>query len=97
MSELRNLRGRINELESDLRDRDDEVKILKDQQAQHIKHTMNGGHEDSESLRVRKLTFQKLIKLYFFNWYLFNHNFTQPSHTPTMYFKNTKKGHPKRL
>jgi hypothetical protein len=57
MTELRNLRGRINELESDLRDRDDEVKILKDQQAQHIKHTMNGSHDDSEAIRVRIHTF----------------------------------------
>lgn len=51
MTELRNLRGRINELETDLRDRDEEVKTLKDQQAQHIKHTINGGQEDSDAIR----------------------------------------------
>ena len=32
MSELRNLKSRIDELESDLRERDDEVKVLKEQQ-----------------------------------------------------------------
>lgn len=53
MTELRNLRGRINELESDVRDRDEEVKILKEQQAQHIKHAMNGSQENSDTIRVR--------------------------------------------
>jgi hypothetical protein len=49
MTELRNLRGRINELETDLRDRDEEVKLLKEQQ---LKHSMNGTQEDSETIRV---------------------------------------------
>ena len=49
MTELRNLRGRINELESELRDRDDEVKILKEQQ---VKHIINGGQDESETIRV---------------------------------------------
>jgi hypothetical protein len=53
MTELRNLRGRINELETDLRDRDEEVKLLKDQQAQQVKHSLNGSQEDSETIRVR--------------------------------------------
>jgi hypothetical protein len=52
MTELRNLRGRINELESDLRERDDEVKILKEQQ---LKHSINGSQEDPETIRVRRL------------------------------------------
>jgi len=52
MTELRNLRGRINELESDIRDRDEEVKILKEQQAQHIKHAMSESHENSDTIRV---------------------------------------------
>ena len=50
MTELRNLRGRINELESDLRERDEEVKILKEQQ---LKHSINGSQDESETIRVR--------------------------------------------
>ena len=49
MTELRNLRGRINELETDLRDRDEEVKLLKEQQ---LKHSINGTQEDSDAIRV---------------------------------------------
>ena len=58
MTELRNLRGRINELETDLRDRDEEVKLLKDQQAQQVKHSINGSQEDSETIRVSAMLFQ---------------------------------------
>ena len=59
MTELRNLRGRINELETDLRDRDEEVKLLKDQQAQQVKHSINGSQEDSETIRVSAMFFKK--------------------------------------
>lgn len=48
VSELRSLKGRLEELESDLRDRDDEVRTLKDQNNQ-LK-SVNG--EDSEVVKV---------------------------------------------
>ena len=52
MSELQNFKSRIEELESDLRERDDEVKTLKDQNHQSI---ANGGGEDGgETLKVLK-------------------------------------------
>jgi hypothetical protein len=62
MTELRNLRGRINELETDLRDRDEEVKLLKEQQ---LKHGMNGTQEDSETIRVSLLNPSPNISI---NW-----------------------------
>ena len=43
MSEFRNLKTRIEELESDLRDRDDEVKILKEQALQQQSNQMSNG------------------------------------------------------
>ena len=58
MTELRNLRGRINELESDLRDRDEEVKLVKDQQFKL--HTVNGSQDESETVRV-SLAEKKII------------------------------------
>jgi hypothetical protein len=60
MTELRNLRGRINELETDLRDRDEEVKLLKEQQ---LKHSMNGTQEDSETIRVNLLNPSPIISI----------------------------------
>ena len=51
MTELRNLKTRIEELESDLRDRDEEVKSLKDQTMQG--NVANGaGGDDSEAIKV---------------------------------------------
>lgn len=54
MSELRNLKSRIEELESDLRDRDEEVKLLKDQQQSQSDNSFtNGGSgEDGDSVKV---------------------------------------------
>ena len=43
MSEFRNLKTRIEELETDLRDRDDEVKILKEQALQQQSNQMSNG------------------------------------------------------
>ena len=48
MAEFRNLKSRIEELESDLRERDDEVKVLKEQALQQQSNQMsNGGGADS--------------------------------------------------
>ena len=43
MGEFRNLKTRIEELESDLRDRDDEVKVLKEQALQQQSNQMSNG------------------------------------------------------
>ena len=53
MSELRNLKSRIEELESDLRERDEEVKQLKEQQQtmQQQQKMANGG-EEGENYKV---------------------------------------------
>ncbi len=63
MSELRNLKSRIDELEGDLRERDDEVKALKQQD-----HAMaNGaGGDDAETVKVRRDG--RCVGLFFF-WY----------------------------
>ena len=58
MSELRNLKSRIEELETDLRERDEDIKVLKEQQhathLQHIQQRQNGGGngEDGEAAKV---------------------------------------------
>ena len=77
MTELRNLRGRINELESDLRERDEEVKILKEQQ---LKLSINGSQDDSETIRVRsfllvdlELGFCRILDLTLFNGKVISH------------------------
>ena len=43
MGEFRNLKTRIEELESDLRERDDEVKVLKEQALQQQSNQMSNG------------------------------------------------------
>lgn len=54
MGELRNLKSRIDELEGDLRDRDEEVKVLKDQGMIQGQNQTNGGtSEDGETIKVR--------------------------------------------
>jgi predicted RNase H-like nuclease (RuvC/YqgF family) len=63
MSELRDLKSRIEELESELRERDDEVKMLKEQslQAAHTNQMANGadgggdGGGDNAAHKVRTL------------------------------------------
>ena len=52
MSELRNLKSRIEELETDLRERDEEVKVLKEN-ANSGQQQTNGDH-DSEVVKVTK-------------------------------------------
>ena len=52
MSELRNLKSRIEELESDLRERDEEVKILKDQNLHHQSIANGAGGDDAEAVKV---------------------------------------------
>ncbi len=47
MSELRNLKSRIDELESELRERDEEVRALKQEQGVN-----NGGGADEKGLAV---------------------------------------------
>ncbi len=47
MSELRNLKSRIEELESELRERDDEVKSLKEQSLQNGSNLSNGDGDPS--------------------------------------------------
>ena len=47
MSELRNLKSRIEELESEIRERDEEVRVLKDTAQQKL---ING--EDGDSSKV---------------------------------------------
>lgn len=61
MSELRNLKSRIDELESDLRERDEEVKVLKEQQQnatmqlQQHNNSQNGGDQaDGDAVKVRQ-------------------------------------------
>ena len=50
MGELRNLKARIEELENDLRERDEEVKVLKEQQMQN--GGGRAGGDDSEAVKV---------------------------------------------
>ena len=47
MAEFRNLKSRIEELESDLRERDDEVKVLKEQALQQQSNQMSNGADSS--------------------------------------------------
>ncbi|XP_059081206.1 homer protein homolog 2-like isoform X1 [Tigriopus californicus] len=65
MGELRNLKSRIDELEGDLRDRDEEVKVLKDQsmmQGQNQTNGGGGGSEDGETIKALQMENDNLKK-----------------------------------
>lgn len=49
MGELRNLKSRIEELETDLRERDEEVKVLKEQQQAAMQ---TNGDQDPDAIKV---------------------------------------------
>ena len=53
MTELRNLKSRIEELESDLRERDEEVKTLKDQAINAGSNGVNGDDNEMSKVRIR--------------------------------------------
>lgn len=61
MTELRNLKSRIEELESDLRERDDEVKNLKDQYSNKNSNNENDD-EDVKTLQVENETLKKTLE-----------------------------------
>eukprot|EP00095_Tigriopus_kingsejongensis_P007432 maker-scaffold443_size169656-snap-gene-0.11 protein:Tk07432 transcript:maker-scaffold443_size169656-snap-gene-0.11-mRNA-1 annotation:"homer protein 1" len=62
MGELRNLKSRIDELESDLRDRDEEVKVLKDQTMMHSQGQNGANGDEGDAIKALQMENENLKK-----------------------------------